>query len=340
MRGKLVLPRVVRALLALLAVTVIHCQPEQRRLPYIPPKLENWPQPYRGVAGLAAHVIVTGFVELPHAWVYRGGSWFRTVQLPVAVLVLQHPSKGVVLIDTGLPKEVSSERVWPRSFLIPNEGFVTVRANEALPQRLQQAGIRPEAVRWVVQTNLRAIRAGTLAEFPQAKVVTTRSELDHAWRVASGYDPELWSNVRNWHVIDFTESEPLGTFPRAVDLLGDRSIFVIEGSGPTPGTTLVLARLPQHALLWASDVVLTREGFRTAAEPRALWSGDEWWKTFWRVKRLRDLVPEVEVLPAFDTSAYGAKNFPAKFHALPTPVNTPQERPTPNRWERILPRPW
>ncbi len=341
MTATLVSPRLLRALLSLLALTLMHCQPEPRRLPYIPPKLENWPQPYRGVPGLAAHVIVTGFVELPQSWVYRGGSWFRTAQLPVLVLVLQHPSKGVVLVDTGLPQEVSSKQVWPRLFFFPNEGFVTIRANDALPQRLQRAGIRREAVRWVVQTNLRSVRTGSLGEFPQAKVVATRSEFDHASRGGgTGYAPELWSSVRNWHWIDFADSQPLGTFPRAVDLLGDRSIFVIEGGGPTPGTVLVLARLPERALLWASDVVLTREGLRAGAEPQGLWDGNQWWLKFWQVKRMRDLAPEVEVLPAFDTSVYQGKTVPAKLHPLPTPANSPRERPTPNRWERILPRPW
>lgn len=340
MTAKLFSSKRARMFVVMSAVFAVQCAPEPRRIPYIPPKLENWPQPYRGVAGLTAHVIVTGFVELPQAWMYRGGSWLRTTQLPVPVLVLQHPSKGIVLVDTGVPKETRSDRLWPNLFLIPNEGFVTLRASESLPERLQQAGIRREAVRWVVQTNLRAIRAGSLVDFPNATVVTARAERDHAVRASDGYDPELWSNVGRWQTIDFAESRPVGTFRRAVDFLGDGSIYLIDGGGPTPGTMLVLARLPGRALLWTSDVVLTREGLRTAAEPNGLWDAQEWWVKFWQVKRMRDLVPEIEVLPAFDTAGYADKQFPAKFHPLRAPTPVQHERPTPNRWERILPRPW
>ncbi|MCX8070944.1 MAG: MBL fold metallo-hydrolase [Candidatus Binatia bacterium] len=341
MASQRILPHLFRALVIACALLSAHCDSEPRRLPYIPPKLENWPQPYRGVAGLQAHVLVTGFLELPQALVYRNGSWLRTERLPVSVLAVQHPSKGVVLIDSGLPTtEVSPARVWPRALLLPNEGFLVTHPGEELPQRLRQAGIRPEAVRWVVQTNLRAVRTGGLQHFPQAKVAVTQAELDYASRHAEGYEPELWSSVREWHPIDFAAARPLGTFPRTVDLLGDGSVVVLDGRGPSPGTVMVLVRTPNRALLWTSDVVPTRDGLRTAAEPHGLWNAADWWLVFWQAKRLRDLAQEVEVLPALDITGADAKGFPARLHSLPTPMASPRKQPTPNRWERILPRPW
>lgn len=328
------------ALVCVSALGSLHCQPESRRLPYIPAKLENWPQPYRGVPGLTAHVLVSGFVELPQAWLYQRGSWMRRVQLPVPVLVLQHPSKGVIVVDSGLAREVAPQRVWPRSLWLPTEGFVSAQAGDELPQRLRQAGIRPEAVRWVIQTNLRAVRSGGLRHFSGAQVVVNQAELDYASRQTIAYDPELWAEVRQWHLVDFRVAQPLGTFPAAVDLLGDGSVFVIDGRGPTPGTIMVLARLHHRALLWAGDVVPTHAGLRSAAEPQGLWDANQWWVRFWQAKRLRDLAPQVEILPAFDTSGYEGKSPALRFHPLPTPVASPARRPTPDRWERIIPRPW
>lgn len=102
--------RTLCLLAILLASGSAHCQPESRRLPYIPPKLHNWPQPYRGVPGLEAHVFVTGFVELPEALLIRGGAWTRMRQLPVTSLVLQHPQQGVLVVDSGLSKAVAAEK--------------------------------------------------------------------------------------------------------------------------------------------------------------------------------------------------------------------------------------
>jgi len=330
--------------LCLLAILVAsgsaNCQPESRRLPYIPPKLHNWPEPYRGVPGLEAHVFVTGFVELPEALLVRGGAWTRIRQLPVTSLVLQHPQKGVLVVDSGLSKAVALEKVWPGSFLFPAEGLVQLEAAADLAEALPRAGIRPEAVRWIVQTNLRALRTGNLSAFPRATVVATTAERDYASRQQTGYDPALWAGVEQWRSVDFTAAQPLGTFERAVDLLGDGSVQLIDGRGPTPGTMIVLVRLPRRALLWASDVVPTWGTLRTAREPYGLWNGDAWWLTFWRVKRLADLAPEVQIVPAFDSTGRGEPSFPARFHELPTPATSPTRRPTPNPWERILPRPW
>ena len=37
---------------------------QDRRVPYVPPTLANWPQPYRGVAGLKIHIFVTGYLDV------------------------------------------------------------------------------------------------------------------------------------------------------------------------------------------------------------------------------------------------------------------------------------
>jgi hypothetical protein len=221
----------------------------------------------------------------------------------------------------------------------PEPARRTIRAASSLAATLSDASGLDLTVELLAST----------ADAVAALCSASSGRLTAAWVDALGYaairaldcgTPELWAEVRQWHIVDFRAAQPLGTFPSAVDLLGDGSVFVIDGCGPTPGTMMVLARLSERALLWTGDVVPTHAGLRRAAEPQGLWDANQWWVRFWQAKRLRELAPQVEILPAFDTSGYEGKTASVRFHPLPMPVASPTRRPTPNRWERILPRPW
>jgi hypothetical protein len=51
-----------------------------------------------------------------------------------------------------------------------------VLPGEALKAQMQRAGLKPEAVRWIVLSNLRAAHTGAAEGFPNARVVVaTRS---------------------------------------------------------------------------------------------------------------------------------------------------------------------
>lgn len=324
-----------------LASLLTACDSPPRRLPYIPPELANWPQPYRGVPGLAAHIFVTGHIEVPEGLVTKGGAMTRTRQLPVQVLVIQHPREGVLLVDAGISQDDPQETIWPVRLPLVDAAATRVSFAEALPDQLRRAGIRPEAVRWVVLTNARALRLGFLHAFAQARIVLTRAEYEYAQRqeALSGFLGAAAKPAR-WHWIDFTEERGCGTFPASVDLLGDGSVVLLEGRGPTPGSLAVLVRLPKQPLLWAGDIVPTATVLRTASEPRGLWNADEWWLRYWRIKRFHDLAEELVVVPAFDAPVRLREGTPLRMHALPSPEAATPSRPTPPPWQRFIPHPW
>jgi glyoxylase-like metal-dependent hydrolase (beta-lactamase superfamily II) len=317
------------------------CEAQPSRLPYIPPTLHNWPQPYRGVAGLRAHLFVTAHLELPEAFLSQGGSWMRRVQVPVQVLAVQHPREGVILIDSGVSERTPREQVWPHPLPLIEAAPVQVALAEPLTEQLKRAGMRPQAVRWIVQTNLRAVRTGYLDAFPEARVVASRAEGDFALRgERPGYATEALRAVRNWHWVDFARAQPLATFPSSEDLFGDGSVWLVEARGVTPGSVAVVVRLPEQPLLWTSDTIPNAFVLRTASQPRGLWNREEWWLRFWRMKRFYDLSEVLCLVPAFDR--------PLRLHATPSfrahEIATPQASfspvPTVPPWKRFLPPPW
>jgi glyoxylase-like metal-dependent hydrolase (beta-lactamase superfamily II) len=311
-------------------------------VPYIPPTLANWPQPYRGIAGLKLHAFNSGYLRLSEALVLRGGSLARTRDLQVPVFLIEHPRHGLVLFNTGLsPKRAKRPAT-------AGEWMSLLRAEELSPGedlmgQLRREGFEPEAVRWVVLSNLRSEHTGGVKAFPNARVVVAEAEQEHAREQPSGYAPGDLDTVANWKFIDFESAKPLATFPAHVDLFGDGSCLLIDASGATPGTMAMLVRLPLRPVLLADDMAAVRESVRYAAKPAAAYDLGKWWDRVWRLKRLKDLAPEVLVVPghdldSIDPGAITVHEFePPAPAASPTVTSHPLQRLLPKRQSRPQP---
>ena len=319
-------------LLLLYVLTAGGCEQEER-VPYIPPTLANWPQPYRGVAGLTVHIFTTGMWRLPDAFVLRGGSVTSTRALPVYVAVVEHPKEGLVLFNTGLDPQSVATGVLPNWLGVINSD---VSHGESVRAQMEAAGLKPDRVHWIVLSSLRFDHTGMLKAFPQARVVVTKAERDYARQGPSGYAPADFADVSNWKFIDFESAAPLATFRAHLDLFGDGSCLLLDASGATPGTLAMLVRLPRRPLLLAGDLAPVRETVQYAARLASVSDMDEWWDHIWRLKRFKDLVPQLIVLPGYDTSA-AASSTNIVVHPYTAPPET--GTPTPDVLQRLIPKP-
>lgn len=322
---------------AVCAVLAGGCE-DDLRVPYIPPTLANWPQPYRGVAGLKVHVFNTGYVRVPEALVLRGGSLTRKRDLAVPAVLIEHPHQGLVLFNTGLnpkAKEASPAGEWLAAVL-----GAEVLPGKDLASQMHDAGFKPEAVRWIVLANLRSDRTGELESFPKARVVVTKAEHEYAQGGNRGYDTSTFDDVANWKFIDFASTTGVATFPVHVDLFGDGSCLLLDASGSTPGALALLVRLPQQPLVLADGFAAVEEQVRYAAKPAAAADLDAWWDHIWRLKRFKDLVPDLVVVPGRDLAAVGALHArDIVVHPFAAPRQDAAPTPTAGVLERFIPRP-
>ncbi len=306
------------------------------RVPYIPPTLANWPQPYRGVAGLRLHVFNTGYLHVDEAVLLRGGGLTRTRDLPVPVFLIEHPKHGLVLFNTGLRPGRSGDAATPADWLS------LVRADSApgddLKSQLQRAGFKPGAVRWIIASNLRFDHTGQVESFPNARVVVTKAEREYAQQRPSGYNPEQYDEVASWKFVDFESAQPLATFPAHIDLFGDTSCLLIDASGSTPGTMALLVRLPQQPVLLADDMAAVQENVRYAAQPAAAFDMHEWWDRIWRLKKFKDLVSDLIVVPGHDLGPLQSAHARGVIvHAFRPPAAAAHPTSSPNSEHQVFP---
>ncbi len=274
------------------------------RLPYITPELHNWPRSYKGVAGLQLHIFNTGTIEVPERLVYQGGSIFTSRSLDIPVFVIAHPRQGFVLFGTGLNRALAKD---PRSylgFLLTSFGNPTVGEGQDIVSQLEKAKLSHDTVRHVILPDLRFDHTGELERFPLARAIVTSAEHTAAMDQKGGglYMPAEYSKVREWQFINF-DAKPLGTLRAHQDLFGDGSVLLLDVTGATAGGLAVLVRLPTAPVLLCGNLAWTKENYFRARLPGLLFDREAWWEKVWRLKKFKELVPELVVLPDHDWAA-------------------------------------
>jgi N-acyl homoserine lactone hydrolase len=185
------------------------------------------------------------------------------VRYPIPAFLLQHPSAGAILVDTGMHPSCAVD---PKQNL-GRLGAVFFRGLEmgprqGAPDQLRELGIEPTDVKVVVMTHLHIDHASAMSEFPEATFVFSRRE----WEAATGggafdgYVRRQFDHAFDYRTIDFdaAEGDSFASFGRAVDLFGDGSVRLAYTPGHTHGHLSVVARVDGGEVLMCGDAAFTQ----------------------------------------------------------------------------------
>ncbi len=297
---------VVLGALAVLAVlgSTLACRREYRRIPYIPPDLAGWSEPYRGTRGLRLHVFAsTGALTLPRG--ILGGSWFERVTLEVPAFLVEHPRAGAILIGTGLDPALERAAEKRLGWLVATVAAPMPHEGADVVSQLERLGIDPATVRHVILPDSRFPQTGEIGRFPDAEVIVAARE--RVWALGTGAGSGVRRRdlveVKRWRPVAFKDGTALGTVPRAHDLIGDGSLWLLDLPGYTPGSVVVLVRLPGGPVALGGGVVPHADTLRGPRVPAVATDPDAWWLSAWRLKRFRELATGLVVVPGFEAAA-------------------------------------
>ena len=285
------------------------CQ-EERRVPYIPPTLHNWQQPYRGQKGLRLHVFHVGTLRPRGGILTRPGDTTPAPERAVVAYVLQHPQHGLIVLNTGLSHHLAEDAEDYLGRLQAMLLDVELETGQDLPSQMRAAKMEPKAVRWVVLSNLQFPHTGEAEGFPEAVRVVSRAEYEHAKGGGAGYIAREFDDISNWQLVDFSDGHPLGTMPAAIDLFEDGSVMLLDAQGPTEGNLAILVRLPSRPVILAGDLAPQSTTLRYVAVPSGIRDLDAWWDRIWRLKRFRDLDAVLLVVPGNDPTPLSSAMLP------------------------------
>jgi glyoxylase-like metal-dependent hydrolase (beta-lactamase superfamily II) len=184
-----------------------------------------------------------------------------TEPLPILAWAIEHP-EGWIVVDTGETARTSEPGYFPRWHPYFRTGLREwVAPEEEIGPRLEQLGIAPGEVRWVVMTHLHTDHAGGLHHFPKCEILVSRVELEKASGRMGRVRGFLNNRFPEWFAprrIDFGP-EPVGPFPESFTLTESEDVRLVPVPGHTAGQLAVIVEEDGRSVFIAGDSSYTEE---------------------------------------------------------------------------------
>jgi glyoxylase-like metal-dependent hydrolase (beta-lactamase superfamily II) len=206
------------------------------------------------------------------------------IDIPITFFLIQHP-QGNMLYDTGLARECleDPDKHWgivakSYQFKFSKEQYIT--------ERLATVGIKPDDIKYVVMSHLHMDHTGGLREFPKAKILVQRREMEWAytadWYQKAAYVRADFDQKLKYEYIEGLEQNPY-------DVFGDGSVTVWRTPGHTPGHQSVLVKLPESgSFMLTQDAIYTSEILNKKVLPGVCWNNEEAVKSIKMIQHMRD----------------------------------------------------
>lgn len=191
-----------------------------------------------------------------------------TIKVPVGFFVVMHP-KGNVLFDTGNnDKIITDPSYWGPAF----QRLSPVNTPDmAIDAQLGKIGLKPDDITHVVVSHLHLDHGGNVGKFPNSTLVVQKDEIRNAFwpepGTAGPYIPGDIAPLRS----DLGEAMPnkykMIQLNGDMDIFGDGSVVVKRWVGHTPGSQMMVVRLPK-----TGTIILTGDNayFRENVEKNLL----------------------------------------------------------------------
>jgi glyoxylase-like metal-dependent hydrolase (beta-lactamase superfamily II) len=189
--------------------------------------------------------------------------------LPIPAFLIEHPTAGPILVDTGLHEQVATDVAGALGRPAQVLFTIDMKPEWAVPHQLRARGVDPASIETVVMTHLHYDHASGLTQFPQATVLVDEREwsLAKKGRITDGYMTRLFPAANDWRLLPGEVEE--------IDLLGDGSIRLLSTPGHTPGHRSVILRLAgDRELLLTADAAYARRTLDDGLTPLLTWDDD------------------------------------------------------------------
>jgi glyoxylase-like metal-dependent hydrolase (beta-lactamase superfamily II) len=266
--------------------------------------------------------MLTGQMIGPKAWFLREQgrfAWRRAFGLgikkedwltvPVPAFLVEHPSVGPVLIDTGFHPSVAvkPKENLGRLALFTFKGL-QMEPEQAVAAQLRARGMKPSDVKVVVMTHLHMDHASAISEFPDATFVVSAAE----WAAATsqgqlhGYVKRQFDHGFHYRLLDFEgpAATSFSGFARSFDLFGDGSVRTVYTPGHTLGHMSVVLRTARGEVLIAADSIYLRRTLDDTHLPFRMEDEHLFRRSLREIRQYATETPDALIVPGHDWDAW------------------------------------
>ena len=241
-------------------------------------------------------VLDTGFCTARSNMIARGTGW-REIRCHAPAFLLQHPTRGAILFDTGYaPRILDAFAHWPDR-LYRYATPTTLKMPVLL--QLDRFGVTQQDVQTIIVSHLHADHVAGLRDFPHATFVISAAALALQQRARS-LNAVRRGVLQRLFPDDFaTRSQIISTFADTSlphlgptrDLFGDGSVRLVPMPGHARGQIGALVHTDRGDVLLCADGAWTSQAYRELRPPH--------WLTGAVQDDMRELVATLHALHGF-----------------------------------------
>ena len=212
--------------------------------------------------GMRLYVFSSGSLTLDKSGLQTGATGKITV--PVAFFLIKHP-KGNVLFDTGNNDKIITDPTYWGPFIASLDPGRA--ADVAIDAQLDKIGIKPSDINYVILGHMHLDHAGNVGKFPTATIVYQRDEIVNAFWPKPGfgccYITSDFAMLRNSIGESAPSRQKVIELNGDLDLFGDGSLYIHRQVSHTPGSQMLVVRLPKTGpVVLTSDVCYLMENLQ------------------------------------------------------------------------------
>jgi N-acyl homoserine lactone hydrolase len=280
----------------------------------------------REQATLTLHPLLCAEMRAPAGFFHRAdgptaalkalglGGTSEQLRVPIVAFLLEHPTAGLVLIDTGFQRSVADGGGRDRARNLGPLGRLMVRGvrmrpDQTVAAQLRSRGIDPAEVGLVVMTHLHFDHASALCDFPAATVLVAEREWDAARARGSslrGYSVAQLDPGPSYRTVGFSApgAHTRGAFAQALDVFGDGSLTLVATPGHSAGHLSLILRLRDREALIAGDAVYTMATLREGERPWRSEDPEAFERSLEAIQAYDREHPEALIVPGHDMAAW------------------------------------
>ncbi len=212
--------------------------------------------------GMRLYVFSSGWGHPDKSLLQTGAS--GKIAVPVAFFLIKHP-KGNVLFDSGNNDRIITDP----SYWGPLAKALGIGRSPdvAIDLQLAKIGVKPSDINYVVLGHMHLDHAGNVGKFPTATVVYQRDEIINAFWPKPGYGccyiTGDFSMLRNDVGQNNPAKQKVIELDGDLDLFGDGSIYIHRAVSHTPGSEIMIVRLPKSGpVILTSDACFLMENLQ------------------------------------------------------------------------------
>jgi glyoxylase-like metal-dependent hydrolase (beta-lactamase superfamily II) len=245
------------------------------------------------------------------------GAGSEPITIPVAFFVIKHP-KGNVMFDTGVnDKIIKDPNYWGVLF---NVYHPDQKPDLAIKAQLQKIGMTTSDINYVVLGHMHLDHAGNVGLFPKATVVFQTDEIRAAFwpppGAASSYIASDFAMLRAPIGASLPNAQKVIQLNGDLDLFGDGSVYVHRAVGHTPGSEMLVVRLPHTGtVVLTSDACYLKENLDKDILPSIglVYSPSDMLEGYAWIKRVRDS-EKGDVIFAHDPDTFKAHKHAPEYY--------------------------